>query len=252
MLPIVVLPSGRSVGRAGPSPWKVGLLRVPRGTAGASLTEYAVDMDTKDLSEPLLRLAALIESSPHNLVSRSARDELLTRHIPESAALARQLPRSELPLRLLDVGSGGGLPGLVIALERPDIRVELLDARQKKVDFLHAASDTLDLSVAVHHGRAEDLARTVLNGAFDLVTARAVAPLDRLIPWTIPFLRPGGLLYAVKGSRWEAELRDAAPELQRAGATVVETPSTAQAAANASPRIIILSRSTPVTAHDMT
>jgi 16S rRNA (guanine527-N7)-methyltransferase len=208
-------------------------------------------MDSIDLSAPLLRLAALIRVSPHNLVSRSARDELLTRHLPESVLVARQLPVSERPLRLLDVGSGGGLPGLVIAIERPDIAVELLDARQKKVDFLREAVSELGLDVPIHHGRAEELSGTVLGGAFDLVTARAVAPLERLLPWTIPFLRPGGLLYAVKGARWEDELEQARSVLEQLGASVVDTPRSLPDE-GLTPRIILVARSSPATLHEMT
>ncbi|MFP4147886.1 MAG: 16S rRNA (guanine(527)-N(7))-methyltransferase RsmG [Nitriliruptoraceae bacterium] len=202
-------------------------------------------MDTAELSPPLQQLAALILASPHNLVSRAAREELESRHIPESMRLAMQLPRSERHLRLLDVGSGGGLPGLVIALERPDLEVNLLDAKQKKVEFLRQAASALGLRVTVHHGRAEELARTELAGRFDLVTARAVAPLDRLLPWTVPFLRPGGLLYAVKGERWEQELLEARPALEAGGATVVETPDTAQSSGEEGPKVILIARSVP-------
>lgn len=202
-------------------------------------------MDTTDTEAQLRRLAALIAGSPHNLVSRGAREELETRHVPESVALARQLPLSEQPLRLLDVGSGGGLPGLVIAIVRPELRVELLDARLKKVAFLREAVDQLGLSVEVHHGRAEDLVHTELSGAFDLVTARAVAPLDRLLPWTVPFLRPGGLLFAVKGARWAEELREAASTLAQLGASVVETPSDAPENESFEPRVIVVARSSP-------
>ena len=202
-------------------------------------------METTRLSEDLERLAALIEASPHNLVSRRGREELRSRHIPESVHLARELPRSEERLRLLDVGSGGGLPGLVIALERSDLHVELLEARQKKVDFLRGASSQLGLAIPVHHGRAEDLVRSDLADTFDVVTARAVAPLARLIPWTVAFLRPGGLLYAVKGERWEEELQDAAGALLQAGATVAETPAMARGSAPLAPRVVIIGRAKP-------
>ncbi|MFU8839524.1 MAG: 16S rRNA (guanine(527)-N(7))-methyltransferase RsmG [Nitriliruptoraceae bacterium] len=208
-------------------------------------------MESLELSAPLVRLASLIRGSPHNLVSRSAREELLSRHIPESVLLARQLPVSERPLRLLDVGSGGGLPGLVIALERPDLQVALLEAKQKKVDFLRGAISELGLDVVVHHGRAEDLSRTDLGGAFDLVTARAVAPLERLVPWTIPYLRPGGLLFAVKGERWQDEVIDARTVLARAGAAVIEAPAPASGPA-AGPRIVLIARTRPIETTDMT
>lgn len=202
-------------------------------------------MDTTDMEAQLRRLAGLIAASPHNLVSRAAREELDSRHVPESVALARQLPLSEQPLRLLDVGSGGGLPGLVIAIVRPELQVELLEARQKKVAFLREAVAELGLAVEVHHGRAEDLIGSELAGTFDLVTARAVAPLDRLLPWTIPFLRPGGLLFAVKGARWPEELRAAAPVLVQLGASVIETPTDVPDADPSSPRVLVVARSSP-------
>jgi 16S rRNA (guanine527-N7)-methyltransferase len=202
-------------------------------------------MDTTDTEVQLRRLAELIATSPHNLVSRSARDELRSRHIPESVALARQLPLSERALRLLDVGSGGGLPGLVIAIVRSDLQFELLEARLKKVTFLRDAISELGLTVDVHHGRAEDLIASELGGAFDLVTARAVAPLDRLLPWTIPFLRPGGLLFAVKGARWAQELDDAQESLSRLGATVIETPMEPNDDTMTEPRILVVARSSP-------
>ena len=170
----------------------------------------------------LRSFAAMICSSPHNLVSRNARGELLTRHLPEGVALAHRLPSGSA--RLLDVGSGGGLPGVVIAIVRPDLEVHLLDSTAKKTSFLSETTTALGLAVQVHTGRAENLATTELQGGFDLVTARAVAPLDRLLPLTVPFLRRGGRLFAVKGDRWEQELAEAEDSLRRFGFAVLATP----------------------------
>jgi 16S rRNA (guanine527-N7)-methyltransferase len=171
----------------------------------------------------LERFAALVADSPHNLVSRRARDELETRHVPECVALAGLLPTGAR--RLLDVGSGGGFPGLVIAIVRPDLDVHLLDSTAKKTDFLREAADVLELSnVTVHTGRAEELGRGELRGSFDVVTARAVAALSRLLAWTVPFLGPEGVLYAVKGERWQEELDEASDALRRTGARVLATP----------------------------
>lgn len=163
-----------------------------------------------------------VESSPHNLVSRRARGELRERHLPECVAFAHTLPAG--PARVLDVGSGGGFPGMVVAILRDDLEVTLLDATRKKVEFLRDFAEGEGLSVEAVHGRAEELARTELGASFDVVTARAVAPLDRLVGWTIPFLRPGGLLYAIKGARWEEELAGATTALQEYGAEAVATP----------------------------
>jgi 16S rRNA (guanine527-N7)-methyltransferase len=176
-----------------------------------------------DQDAALRRFAELVAASPHNLVSKRAREELRTRHIPECVALASLLPSGTR--RLLDVGSGGGFPGLVIAIVRPELEVHLLDSTAKKTTFLRETADELGLdNVAVHTGRAEELARGSLGGSFDVVTARAVAALDRLLAWTVPYLTPEGVLYAVKGERWREELEQATAELRRTGARVLATP----------------------------
>lgn len=165
-----------------------------------------------------------VETSPHNLVSRRALGELRDRHVPECIELARMLPQGGRDL--LDVGSGGGFPGLVIAAVRPDLRVTLLDSTRKKTDFLLETAEAMGVDVTVINARAEDVTDE-LGRRFDLVTARAVAPLERLLAWTLPFLRSGGLLYAVKGERWAEELEAAQHELRRWRAQVVATPDDA-------------------------
>lgn len=177
---------------------------------------------TTEQQDQLERFVTAVESSPHNLVSKRARSELRARHLPECAAFATALPAG--PARVLDVGSGGGFPGMVVAILRPDLDVTLLDATRKKIEFLRDIADDLDLEVEAHHGRAEELARAELGGSFDVVTARAVAPLERLVGWTVPFLRPGGLVYAIKGERWEEELEAAVGALRDWGAEAVATP----------------------------
>ncbi len=175
-----------------------------------------------DQADRLARFAELVRQSPHNLVSKRAREELESRHVPEAVALAHLLPST--PHRLLDVGSGGGFPGMVIAIARPDLQVELLEATAKKAVFLEETAQVLGLEVDVHHGRAEELARGPLRGRFATVTARAVAPMTDLIPITLPFLTDDGVLFAVKGERWAEELEQARDVLRRAGGVVLATP----------------------------
>lgn len=192
--------------------------------------------------------ASRVETSPHNLVSKAARSELRTRHVPECVALAAMLPNGSQ--RLLDVGSGGGFPGMILAIMRPDIEVHLLDSTEKKTRFLTGVAAELDVPVTVHRGRAEELAAGPMAGSYDVVTARAVAPLSRLLAWTIPFLRVGGLLYAVKGDRWQEEIEAAEQELRRRGARVVATPDEVQTPAGSVgdvpsdilPRVVIIAR----------
>lgn len=189
----------------------------------------------------LARFAELLRASPHNLLSARGLSELEHRHFPEGIAFARTLP----PVgRVLDVGSGGGLPGIIIAIARPDLEVHLLEATRKKADFLAEAVTALGLAVRVHHGRAEELAGGELGENFGAVCARAVAPLDRLVPWCVPYLRPGGLLYAIKGERWADELAAAAPALTAARMTVRATPASRapEAGSGGDPLVVVLER----------
>ncbi len=204
-------------------------------------------MSDNDPDPRMKRFAGLVRDSPHNLMSASALAELESRHIPEAQELARMLPTGPHVTRLLDVGSGGGLPGMVIAIERPDLDVHLLDSREKKTDFLVQTAAELDVPVTVHRGRAEDLASGALGGSFHVVTARAVAPLARLLGWTLPFLTEGGLLYAVKGERWEEELSGAIEELRTFQGRVIATPDDMGSPEPSSPRVVIVARDASTT-----
>lgn len=172
------------------------------------------------IDQRLTAFAAAVRASPHNLLSQRALDELESRHIAESQAFAATLPADA---SVLDLGTGGGFPGMVIAITRPDLNVALLDATRKKIEFLREFADEANLDVRVIHGRAEDLLHAH-GGSFDIVTARAVAPLDRLVGWAVPFLRPGGQLHAIKGERWPEELKEALPTIQQLGGRVVAVP----------------------------
>lgn len=113
-----------------------------------------------------------------------------------------------------DIGSGAGLPGLVWAIARPDLRMVLVEPLLRRSTFLEEAVQSLGLSdrVLVWRGRAEEGPSTL--PPMDVVTARAVAPLSRLLGWTIPLLRPAGHLVALKGGSAETEVADAAAEIQ--------------------------------------
>lgn len=135
-------------------------------------------------------------------------------------ALTLLAPLAEIPAggRLVDVGSGGGIPGLVLAIARPDLAITLVEATQKKAAFLSAVASALELTnVTVVPERAEQLTRTELRGAFDAVTARAVARLVALAPLVLPFARPGGLVLLIKGQRADEELAEAGAALARHG-----------------------------------
>lgn len=180
----------------------------------------AIDLSDRQ-HQQLAAYAAAVRASPHNLLSARGLEELEDRHIAESLRFSAGLPPG--PARLLDLGTGGGLPGLVIAIARPDLSVTLLDSTAKKVAFVGETAATIGVAVETLHGRAEDLAATH-GRSFDLVVARAVAPLDRLVGWALPFVAPGGVLHAIKGERWSEELAAALPRIKRFGANVVGLP----------------------------
>lgn len=137
---------------------------------------------------------------------------LWTRHLLNSAALS---PAIAADSSLIDVGSGAGLPGLVLALLRDDLRVTLVEPMKRRVDFLNEAVAGLGLvNVTVRRARAEELS----DAQADVVTARAVAPLATLAGWCLPLVAPGGALLAIKGATAAGELSAAEPLLKRLGA----------------------------------
>jgi 16S rRNA (guanine527-N7)-methyltransferase len=151
------------------------------------------------------------------------------RHLLNCAAVAQLVPpRSSVA----DVGSGAGLPGIVLALLLPQAHVTLVEPLARRSVFLNECAAELGLAtVVVVRGRAEELAGDI---SADIVTARAVAPLDRLAPICAGLARPGGTVLAVKGASAEAELERARPVFIRLGvrdSRVVEVSSADGAAA---------------------
>jgi len=144
---------------------------------------------------------------------------LWDRHLVNCALLTEAFPDRA---RVVDVGSGAGLPGLVVAIRRPDLRVDLVDSLQRRTDFLREVVDELGLAdqVRVVRGRAEDPAVVAEVGNSSWVTARAVAPLDRLVRWCLPLLRPAGTLVAMKGAGAESEIEEHAAAVRRMGGSL--------------------------------
>jgi 16S rRNA (guanine527-N7)-methyltransferase len=137
---------------------------------------------------------------------------LWDRHILNCAVLADALPASGT---VVDIGSGAGLPGVVLAIARPELQVTLVEPLLRRTVFLTEVVADLGLAnVEVVRGRAE-----ALHGqrAFDAVTSRAVAPLGRLLEWSMPLVRPSGALVAMKGASVREEIEEARPVLGRLG-----------------------------------
>jgi 16S rRNA (guanine527-N7)-methyltransferase len=139
------------------------------------------------------------------------------RHLLNCAVVAEAVPEGA---HVVDIGSGAGLPGIVLAIVRPDVRVTLLEPLLRRTTFLEECVGELKLTnVEVLRGRAEDL---VGKRLFDVASARAVAPLDRLLAWSMPLLHEGGQLLAMKGERAAEELDAATQQLRSYGAETAE------------------------------
>jgi len=142
---------------------------------------------------------------------------LWTRHVLNSAALAELVPAG---VRVVDIGSGAGLPGVPLTLARPDLHVDLVEPLLRRSTFLTEVVAELGLDrCRVVRARAEDVVGEV--GGADVVTARAVAPLGKLAGWAAPLLRMGGELLALKGTSAPEEVERDRDEVRRAGITDV-------------------------------
>ena len=160
-------------------------------------------------------------------------DRLWERHVLNCAVVGELLAPGE---RVADIGSGAGLPGIPLALARPDVVVFLIEPLLRRSDFLREVIDELGIECTVVRGRAED--RNVRDevGAADVVVSRAVASLDKLAKWSTPLLRPGGRMLAIKGERADDEVREhrramaalgmSDVKVERCGGRFVDPPAT--------------------------
>ncbi|MFD0925395.1 16S rRNA (guanine(527)-N(7))-methyltransferase RsmG [Williamsia deligens] len=145
-------------------------------------------------------------------------DRLWERHILNCAVVARALPDD---VRVVDIGSGAGLPGLAIALAGPSLTVTLVEPLERRHAFLSEAIATLGVDVELVRGRAEEKAVRSAIGDADVVTSRAVAPLDRLARWSAPLIVPGGEMVAIKGASAEDEVTTHRAAVGKVGLTAL-------------------------------
>lgn len=171
--------------------------------------------------EQFVRFAALLvewNATRMNLTRLVSPRDIAVKHFLHSLALLTVWTPLQ-GAKVIDVGTGAGLPGLALKIARPDLRMTLLNSTAKKLVFCRAVADDLGLDfVETVHARAEDAAKLpALAGKFDLVVARAVAPLETLLPWLAPFAAPGGQIAALKGASVESEMTAARSVARRLG-----------------------------------
>lgn len=158
--------------------------------------------------ETLARLKAYADvltdwNARHNLVAKSTLPDLWSRHFWDSAQLAPLIPGAARSLA--DLGSGAGFPGLVLAALRPDLAVTLHEATTKKCAFLQFAAERMGIPVTVQNARLEDLPPS----RFDVITARALAPLPQLLGYAQNFAGPNSVCLFLKGQNVGVELTEA-------------------------------------------
>jgi len=177
-----------------------------RGVFGAALP----------VAEQFAELLAT-EATVRGLIGPREVPRLWERHLLNCAVISDLMPEGG---SVADIGSGAGLPGIALAIRRPDLEVTLVEPLLRRTRFLDLVRSTMGLSnVTVHRGRAEEMHG---EAEFDVVTSRAVAPMNRLAGWSLPLTRPGGLFLAMKGSSVSDEVAEAADALRKHRAEAVD------------------------------
>jgi 16S rRNA (guanine527-N7)-methyltransferase len=185
-----------------------------------------------ELAERYVQLLAT-DGVVRGLIGPREAPRLWERHLLNCAAIEEMVPEGS---SVCDVGSGAGLPGVVLAIARPDVEVELVEPLLRRTTFLAETVTALDLkNVTVTRGRAQDL-----HGVrrFDVVTSRAVAPLPRLLEWSMPLVAPEGVLLGMKGLSVAEEIEDARGTLAGLGCAPPEILEIGDADALSTTRVV--------------
>ena len=155
----------------------------------------------------------------HNLTAIRDVPGVITKHFADSLTVAPHIPEGAT---VIDVGTGGGFPTLPLALARPDLRITAIDSTAKKIAHVQNTAQLFGFDgVTAIAGRAEDMAQTKMRESFDIATARAVSELRVLCEITLPFVKVGGKLLAMKAASGEKDLADAQNAIAKLGGKVV-------------------------------
>lgn len=151
-----------------------------------------------------------------NLTRIDSRDDAAVKHVADALTLMPFLPTG--PFDLCDIGTGGGVPGVVLAIVRPDVNVTLVDSTGKKIEAVRDIVDSMRLlNVKLLHMRAEAVTRR-----YEIVTARGVAAMPKLLPWAVPLLKSNGTVLAMKGPKVHEEI-DASSDAIKRWKLIIET-----------------------------
>ncbi|WP_314621184.1 16S rRNA (guanine(527)-N(7))-methyltransferase RsmG [uncultured Selenomonas sp.] len=186
---------------------------------------YGLPLDRGQIEKFAIYCRLLIEwNEKMNLTAITEPKEVAVKHMVDSLTALRGIEDGE-SLRLIDVGTGAGFPGIPLKIVRPDMDLLLLDSLKKRVRFLETVVETLGFKgAACLHGRAEEAAREKgLRERFDVAVSRAVARLPVLAEYLLPFVRVGGRAIALKGLHSEEEAKEARRAAEILGGALIET-----------------------------
>ena len=181
------------------------------------LEQYATEALSCKFAELTDRL--LDYNSRVNLTAITDPEQIILRHYADCLAAADAFPKD---VTVLDVGCGGGFPCLPLAIARPDLTITGLDSTEKKLRFVDSTAKEMGLNLTTLVGRAEELSHASYREHFDVVTARAVAALNVLSEWCLPFVKVGGQMIALKGSSGKEELAAAKKGIEILGGAKVQ------------------------------
>ncbi len=186
---------------------------------------YGLPLDAKQIEKFGIYYRLLIEwNAKMNLTAITEPREVAVKHIVDSLTVLRGIEERD-SLRLIDVGTGAGFPGIPLKIVRPDLQLTLLDSLKKRVHFLETVVEALGLEgVECLHGRAEEAARqSALRERFDIAASRAVARLPVLAEYLLPFVRIGGTAIALKGLHSEEEAKESERAVKILGGRAIES-----------------------------
>lgn len=187
--------------------------------------EFSVNLDDTALQRFDKFAELLIEKNKvMNLTAITEPDEIIIKHFADSLTALSVL---DIPngAKIIDVGTGGGFPGIPLLIARPDLQLTMLDSTKKKLAFVKDTVNELGLSANVIHKRAEEAGQSEMRESFDFVVSRAVAALNVLSEYCIPFVKVGGTFLAMKGSKGLDELANAKQAIPTLGGKVISEKS---------------------------
>ena len=216
-----------------------------REILSAGMAEWGMELSPEALNAFEIYASYLAEQNAvMDLTAVSGEEETAKRHFLDSLSLLRIGDFSGK--RVIDVGSGAGFPGLPLKIAVPDMALTLLDAQQKRVDFLASLCEKIGADAECLHARAEEQAlKPDYRERYDFAVSRAVAQLNQLCELTLPFVKVGGALLAMKAKDCAAEVTEAENAIRRLGGTLKKTVDYTIPTSDVTHRLLIIEKTAP-------